>query len=118
VRYRLEVPAELPNTAISPEIRHNVFLAAKEAVTNVVRHAQASSVWVRLRLEPARFTLIIEDNGRGPAGLDAKSGRHGLHNMRRRMEEIAGSFTIGPSAEGGTQVSLTAPLGKGERPAS
>src|SRR5262249_5396327 len=57
LRYRLDVPAQLPGTAISPEVRHNVFLAAKEAVTNVVRHAQASEVWVRLKLDTTVFTL-------------------------------------------------------------
>src|SRR5206468_13004832 len=57
LRYRLDVPAELPSTPIPPELRHNVFLAAKEAVTNVVRHAKASSVWIRLHLESGSFIL-------------------------------------------------------------
>jgi signal transduction histidine kinase len=111
LRYRLDVPAQLPATPIPPELRHNVFLAAKEAVTNIVRHAKASSAWVRLRLEPGRFTLEIEDNGRGLAGLDPKTTRHGLRNMRKRMEDIGGEFFIGPGAEGGTLVRLTAPRG-------
>jgi len=110
VRYRLAVPPQLPSRAISPEVRHNVFLAAKEALTNVVRHAQASAVWVRLKLEPAAFILEIEDNGRGLGGLAEKAGRNGLRNMRKRMEDVSGSFTIGPAAEGGTLVRLTAPF--------
>ncbi|MCX6902789.1 MAG: triple tyrosine motif-containing protein, partial [Verrucomicrobia bacterium] len=69
LRYRLDAPAQLPAAPISPEIRHNVFLAAKEAVTNVVRHARASSVWVRFKLESSAFSLEIQDDGRGPAGL-------------------------------------------------
>src|SRR5213078_4069030 len=55
LKYRLDVPSELPNTPISPELRHNIFLASKEAITNVVRHAKASAASVRLRLEPANF---------------------------------------------------------------
>ena len=55
LRYRLDVPAQLPAAAISPEARHNVFLAAKEAVTNVVRHARATEAWLRLRLGSAKF---------------------------------------------------------------
>jgi signal transduction histidine kinase len=112
LRYRLEIPAQLPAIPIAPDLRHNVFLAAKEAVTNVVRHAQATSAWIRLRLEPARFTLEIEDNGRGLAGLDPHTTRQGLRNMRQRLEDIGGEFFVGPGADGGTLVRLTAPLGK------
>jgi signal transduction histidine kinase/ligand-binding sensor domain-containing protein len=117
LRYRLEVPPQLPPVPISPELRHNIFLAAKEAINNVVKHSGADSAWLRLRLEPDRFTLEIEDNGRGvPAGAD-KKGRNGLRNMRKRLEEIGGTFTIRPGSEGGTVgtvVSLMAPLGEME----
>src|SRR5204863_2109237 len=110
LRYRLEVPSQLPATPISPELRHNVFLAAKEAVNNVVKHSQASSAWVRLHLEPNQFILEIEDNGRGLAVGDEKKGRSGLGNMRKRMEDVGGSFDAVKGAEGGTRVRLIAPL--------
>ena len=113
LRYRLDAPPQLPGTPVSPELRHNVFLAAKESITNVVRHAQATAVVVRLQLETGRFTLEIQDNGRGLAGLDPKAAqaRNGLSNMRKRMEDIGGSFAISPAPEGGTLVRLVAPLG-------
>jgi ligand-binding sensor domain-containing protein/signal transduction histidine kinase len=113
LRYRLEVPP-LPNAGITPEARHNVFLAAKEAVTNVVKHAKASEVWIRLTLEDAAFILEIEDNGKGHAGLEdkAKQTRNGLRNMRKRMEDIGGEFSIGPRPEGGSRVRLKAPFNK------
>jgi signal transduction histidine kinase len=112
VRYRFDLPSHLPAQPIAPDVRHNVFLASKEAVTNVVRHAKASAAWIRLRLEPASFTLEIEDNGRGLAGLDPEAAkrRHGLKNMRKRMEDVGGSFEIGPGVEGGALVRLTVPL--------
>lgn len=112
LRYRLDVPAQLPPAAISPEARHNVFLAAKEAVTNVVRHARATEAWLRLRLDPQRFILEIEDNGRGPAGAGSKAAesRNGLRNMRKRMEDIGGEFSMEPGPKGGTLVRLTVPL--------
>ena len=80
----------------------------------VVRHAHASSLWVRLKLEPAAFVLEIEDNGRGLAGMDEKAARsrNGLGNMRKRMEDIGGSFAMAAGSEGGTRVRLTATLGK------
>ncbi len=116
LRYRLEVPAQLPAIPISPELRHNVFLAAKESINNVVKHSGAKSAWLRLHLEPTHFTLEIEDNGTGvPAGAMQK-GRNGLRNMRKRMEEISGSFEIAPGQEGGTCVCLKVPLVFGSRP--
>ncbi len=114
LRYRLEVPATLPHSPISPETRHNVFLASKEAVTNVVRHAHATEVWLRLRLGVSTFVLEIEDNGRGPGSINntAAQSRNGLSNMRKRMEDIGGKFSIGPRLEGGTIVSLTVPIAR------
>jgi signal transduction histidine kinase len=110
LRYRLEVPAQLPPVPISPELRHNIFLAAKEAVNNIVKHSKATSAWLKLRVEPESFTLDIEDNGHGIATGDHQKGRNGLRNMRKRLEEIGGTFAITPRQEGGTCISLTAPL--------
>ena len=111
LRYRLEVPSQLPAIPISPELRHNVFLAAKEAVNNVVKHSEATSAWLRLRLEPGRFTLEIEDDGKGIPFGQEKKDRNGLKNMRRRLEEIGGSFSLGKGDQNGTRVSLSAPIG-------
>ena len=121
LRYRADVPAQLPALTIPPEVRHNVFLAFKEAVNNVVKHARASEAWIRLTLHsrapglpPDRFTLEIEDNGRGldrpDAGVAAR--RNGLRNMRKRLEDIHGEFSIGPGANGGTRVRLSVPISR------
>jgi signal transduction histidine kinase len=93
-------------------VRHNLFLSAKEAVTNVVRHSGATAVHIRLRLDPERLVLDIEDDGCGLAGMDPKrvQTRNGLRNMRKRMEEIGGICTMSPAPVRGTVVSLTAPL--------
>jgi signal transduction histidine kinase len=114
VVYRLDIPPRIPLASISPEVRHNVFLASKEAITNIVRHAKASAVLIRLRLEPSKFILEIEDNGRGVAGLDdtRAQSRNGLRNMRKRMEDIGGSFWIGRAPEAGALVRLTVPMDK------
>jgi ligand-binding sensor domain-containing protein/signal transduction histidine kinase len=110
LRYRVDIPNQLPDVNLPPEVRHNVFLAFKESVNNVVKHAQAVEAHVRLKLDQNCFTLEIEDNGRGPAGAEQKSGRNGLRNMRKRMEDVGGTFSIGPAAGQGTIVRLTAPI--------
>jgi signal transduction histidine kinase len=110
LRYRLDVPPKLPSISIAPEVRHNVFLAAKEAVNNVVKHSQASAAWLRLSLDSNKFVLEIEDDGRGVPPNAAEKGRNGLRNMRKRMQDIGGDFSISPRIERGTTVRLTAPL--------
>lgn len=110
--YRLEAPEQLPATPLPPDVRHNVFLAFKESVNNVVKHAQATAAKLRVRLDGGRFTIEIEDNGRGlPAGVE-KKGRNGLRNMRKRMEDVGGEFAVTPAPERGTLVRLTAPISK------
>ena len=89
-------------------------LLSDAAGWDVVKHARAEEVWLRLKLAPDRFTIEIEDNGRGPAGMDEKKTRNGLRNMRRRMEDIGGSFSFGPAAGRGTLVQLTAPIQNGK----
>ena len=112
LRYRADVPARLPAKEIPPEVRHNVFLAFKESVNNVVKHAHATEVWIRLRLSPEKFILEIEDNGCGIPNLDEakKSSRNGLKNMRKRLTDIGGEFSIAPGPGGGTIVRLTVPV--------
>jgi signal transduction histidine kinase/ligand-binding sensor domain-containing protein len=110
VSYRAELPAGLPPTPILPEVRHNVFLAFKEAVNNVVKHARATEARVKLQLAPGEFTLSIADNGRGLGDISEKKLRNGLKNMRRRLADVGGSFEIGPGAGSGTVVRLIVPL--------
>jgi signal transduction histidine kinase len=106
LKYRLDVPSELPNTPISPELRHNVFLAAKETINNIVKHSGATSAWLRLHLAPQGFVLEIEDDGKGLSADAENKGRSGLKNMRKRMEDIGGEFEIGARQGGGTVVRL------------
>jgi len=109
VRFRVELPA-VPPTPILPEVRHNVFLAFKEAVNNVVKHAAATEARVKLQVEPGRFILSVADNGRGLGDLSGKQLRNGLKNMARRLADVDGEFDIAPGEPGGTVVKLVVPL--------
>ncbi|HEU5070986.1 MAG TPA: two-component regulator propeller domain-containing protein [Verrucomicrobiae bacterium] len=114
LRCRLDVPAQLPATSIPPDFRHNVFLVAKEAVNNVVKHAQATAVRVQIKLDGGRLLVEVEDDGRGPGGAASAAGRgrNGLRNMTRRMEDVGGSFSITPAPRKGTLVRFAAPLNR------
>jgi signal transduction histidine kinase/ligand-binding sensor domain-containing protein len=109
VSFRSELPS-LPATPILPEVRHNVFLAFKEAVNNVVKHAHATEARVKLQLEPDKFILTITDNGRGLGDLSGKQLRNGLKNMRKRLADLGGAFDVMPGEKNGTVVKLTVPL--------
>jgi signal transduction histidine kinase len=117
VSYRADLPPGLPPIPILPEVRHNVFLAFKEAVNNVVKHAHATEAHVKLQLEAEQFILSVSDNGRGVGSLSDKKLRNGLTNMRRRLADVHGKFDIAPGAGSGTVVKLTVPINGGITPA-
>ncbi len=113
LRYRMDVPEQTPNISIQPDHRHNVYLTFKEAITNIVRHAKASEVWLHVEInEQNNLVIEIEDNGKGLPELDEKTllARNGLRGMRRRMMAIRGGFHIGPRKGPGTLVRLVMPL--------
>jgi signal transduction histidine kinase len=102
---RLKV-VELPGQVqVSSQTRHNIIMAAKEAVHNVIKHAKASEVTLRVAFEDGVLTVCIQDNGAGfrPNGSPAGNG---LTNMRRRLTALGGSFSVENRAEGGTCVNL------------
>ena len=114
LRCRMDLPVDLPNTHVNAELRYNLFLAIKEALNNVVKHAHATEVRLRLQLEPHSFTLIIEDNGCGlPGGKNGDTKNHriasgsGLGNLEKRLAAVGGRCEIHSESGKGTRVSLT-----------
>ncbi len=116
IRCRLDIPASLPAIALTSQTRHDLFLCCREALNNVVKHAQASEVTLRLAHTPPTLVIAISDNGRGMASrpssaIDRVSAGHGLENMRRRMKALGGTCSITPGAERGITVTLRIDLG-------
>ena len=118
IRCRLDVPLHLPPWPLTAEIRHNAFLAFKEALNNVVKHAHASEVRISLELKPDGFMLVVADNGRGFAWdpqkgqtvLEADGSRpgggNGLVNMQKRLEEVGGCCGWDTAPGEGTRAKL------------
>jgi two-component system sensor histidine kinase UhpB len=86
------------------------FRILQEALTNVVRHAQASAAWVALSIRDGALRLCIADNGRGADEPLSRNGHYGLRGMRERAEALGGRLAIGPAEQGGLQVSAWIPL--------
>jgi len=109
IHFRLDAPDVLPPGLLSSAQRHNLFLAAREALQNVVKHARATEVWLRIKLEGSQLHLLVEDNGQG-CGLAATGTGHGSANMRERMASIGGQFDRRERPGGGTVVEFILPL--------
>jgi signal transduction histidine kinase/ligand-binding sensor domain-containing protein len=109
IRCRLDVPLHLPHWPITAEMRHNVFLAFKEVLHNVVKHSGADEVSVSLATDEAGFHLTVRDNGKGfdPAALPSRPGRgNGLKNLKQRLEKIGGIFEIKSTIGTGTEINF------------
>ncbi|MBI3523736.1 MAG: hypothetical protein HY066_04295 [Betaproteobacteria bacterium] len=106
---RLDSDAE---RALSEFQRVNLFRILCEAITNVLRHSDASACVIALRTLDDRLVLTVEDNGAGIP--DANPGRgdgHGLSNIRERALSMGGVFTFGLSSQGrGARLELSLPL--------
>lgn len=109
LRCRLEVPELPPNVALSSHVRHNLIMALKETIHNVVKHARATEVRMRIVFEASKISITIQDDGGGfdPA---TNSQGHGLGNLKRRMQDIGGDFTIESRRAVGTTVRLNLPV--------
>ncbi|MGH9162755.1 MAG: two-component regulator propeller domain-containing protein [Vicinamibacteraceae bacterium] len=90
-------------------IRREVFLIFKEAINNIVRHANATEVHIDFHVRRHRMALTVADNGRGLDGAGSSYGL-GLRSMRERARRLGGELTITSENGAGTRVSLNAPL--------
>jgi signal transduction histidine kinase len=110
ITWRLESTAGTTNHMIDSRCRHQLFLAFKEALTNVVRHAQASEVHLSIRVERDQLSLTVSDNGRGFSQAVPTEAMDGIANMRARIEKLGGKFEIAGNAGSGTTVQFYVPL--------
>lgn len=79
----------------------------RESVTNIVRHAAAQTIHVRLRREGDNVVVTVEDDGVGLAGPGLDAG-YGLRSNRDLAAALGGSFTVQPRVGGGTMVRFDA----------
>ncbi|HUE37342.1 MAG TPA: triple tyrosine motif-containing protein, partial [Candidatus Acidoferrum sp.] len=104
-----DLPERPPNCVIPAAVRHNLFLAVKEALNNVVRHANAGAVKLRITATEQVLEITIEDDGCGFANVPDNNGADGLYNMRHRIEEIGGTFQLKSEPRSGTTIVFTSP---------
>jgi signal transduction histidine kinase len=109
IAWRLEGPFSKDDQAVDSRHRHQLFLAFKEALANVVHHSGATEVRFSIRASNGHIQLTIADNGRGLAEGGRTTAMDGINNMRARLEKLGGRFEMDSRAGGGTTVRFEVP---------
>ena len=91
---------------LSPPEERALAYAVREAVTNVVRHAEACTCWISLSAADGHALLEVRDDGRGGSEPEGS----GLSGMRERLREVAG--TVERDGREGTRLRMTLPIGR------
>ena len=110
VRCEFGIPPDLPAVPLGATVRHNLFLAYKESLTNAAKHAHATTVTVRVEFAANRLRLEVEDDGAGFVPGTERGGGCGLENMRDRLQAIGGQCEVAPREGRGTRVSFVLTL--------
>jgi signal transduction histidine kinase len=104
-RIHLDLPSEL---ALTDPVRAQVLLrCTQEMITNSVRHAQASNLWIRLMQDEQGLVLIARDDGRG---VDEVAAGNGLNGMTERLRQLGGELKVETSAGAGFALRAWIPL--------
>ncbi len=103
--FRYDNPVQVADNKLSVQL----FRIAQEAVSNAVKHGQASRVDLHLARQSGNIVLTIRDNGIGIPDSPAKGTGMGLLTMSHRAQMMGGSLKIEPRTSGGTQVTCSVP---------
>lgn len=113
VRCRVSAPDSLPALRVPPHVRNHVFMAAKEALNNALKHSGGDEVRLAIAYGDGQLDLLVSDDGRGfDPHAPGPARRHGLGNLAERMREVKGAVAI-DSGPQGTRVHLRVPLTSG-----
>jgi signal transduction histidine kinase len=96
-------------TPIAPGAVHHLVCIGQEAITNAVRHAQATNIHVVLRYETDSLNLSIKDDGKGfyVSDTSTRTGHFGIPVMQERARKLGGALRLTSSAQSGTEVAVT-----------
>jgi signal transduction histidine kinase len=102
--------------SLPPDMRHNIFLIVKEALTNALKHAGAGEVHVQAKVTGHTLEILVADDGKGfdPQSL-AEGLRNGMGNMRRRTAAMNARLDIQSAPGNGTKVVMSVDIANGAR---
>jgi ligand-binding sensor domain-containing protein len=109
IAYEISVPDTIQHLRLPMEKRQDFYLIFKEAVSNLVKHAKATEVQLKISLEQQHLHLTVSDNGIG-FDATAETSRNGLRNMNNRTQNLHGKLTIRTAPGAGTTLHLDFPV--------
>jgi signal transduction histidine kinase len=114
-RSQLQISIEaVPEQRLPRRVETTLYHVAKEALHNVVKHAQATAVWIGFQRKPDLICCSIRDNGLGfdPASIAVRRGEQGfgLMGMRERLKVVGGSMQINSTDGRGTELLISIPV--------
>jgi signal transduction histidine kinase len=107
-RCPITVEVAVPPARFPPAIEAAAYFVCAESLTNVVKHAEASTVHIGITQEDGRLTVVVADDGIGGADPSRSSGLRGLSD---RVEALGGSLAVESPPGGGTRVMAELPCG-------
>lgn len=113
---RSAIPIELElrvGEGLPPAVEAAAYYVCAEAVTNTVKHAQASTAWIRIEQENGRLEVDVRDDGIGGACIDCDEEASGLGGLADRIEALGGSIDLTSPAGEGTRIVAVFPLASG-----
>jgi signal transduction histidine kinase/ligand-binding sensor domain-containing protein len=119
IHCELDIPSPLPAYPLSSQVRHHLFMAAHEALTNILKHSGATQTKISIAISETWFKINIADNGRGfdLAAVESQlqsptiiPNGDGLTNMQRRLTDIGGQYRIESTPGNGTSITFVVPL--------
>jgi signal transduction histidine kinase len=109
ITWRLDSTTAVSDDVVNSRHRHQLFLAFKEALTNVVRHSGATEVRLNIERQNGHVKLTVADNGRGLPVSAPTEETDGVANMRMRIEKLGGRFEITSEPGHGTVLRFYVP---------
>jgi signal transduction histidine kinase len=106
---RFKVPVSFPEVMLNGQVRHDLLLAVKETLNNIVRHSEATEVGFGMSMGGGELEILITDNGKGFEAATVRDG-HGLKNLVARLETIGGIYSVESRVGAGTTVRVHLPL--------
>jgi signal transduction histidine kinase len=108
---RAELESRLGEDRLPPEVETTLYRITQEALTNIVKHAQAKQVSIVLTRRNEKVSVVIEDDGRGFAPEEISENGLGLLGMHERVALVDGRLTVESSPGSGTTLSIEVPVG-------